>query len=155
MRALRIFSFWLVGLIVLMVSVGSAGRAQAEPKFVFAVYVNALQSADQALLKQVTTSQQYESLLSKTGGLAQYPILKRLGTIVNTAVVSQAAFSNFSSYKVEVTHASGGSSWQFRLDASGAKVAGAVLLQTKEKSVLAGFYEYQGQHVMVYERAFE
>lgn len=132
MRVWRIFNLWFVAINVLLVSVGSAGSAQTEPKFVFAVYISALQSADQALLKQVTTSQQFESLLSETGGLAQYPILKRLGTIVNTAVVSQAAFSNFISYKVDVTHASGGSSWQFRLDASGGKVAGAVLLQTKE-----------------------
>jgi len=105
-----------------------AGRTGAR----ICVYVSALQSANQAQLKQITTSEQFESLLSETGGLAQYPILKGLGTIVNTAVVSSAAFSNFTSYKVDITHASGGSSWQFRLDASGARVAGAVLLQTKE-----------------------
>ncbi|WP_322513920.1 alpha/beta hydrolase [Rhodopseudomonas palustris] len=112
------------------------GRAQPfAPEKPLAYYIAALQSSNATTLKQITTSEQYDSILKETNGTAGYPILQRLGSIVTTKISSTVAFSDFTSYKAEVVHVEGTSLWQFRLDDTGKLIARAVLLQSNVSSI--------------------
>jgi esterase/lipase superfamily enzyme len=142
------FRRWLNPLLLLVVlafvSCSQDSRAQSfAPEKALASYIAALQTSNAKILKQITTSLQYDSILKETNGTASYPILQRLGSIVTTKITSVVAFSEFTSYKAEVTHVEGSSLWQFRLDESGSLIARALLLQAKISS--KGPLENSGQ----------
>jgi esterase/lipase superfamily enzyme len=122
--------------ILVMYAALTASEAHAEPTTILLKYVQALAKGNTGGLKELTTTQQYKTIVDDTGGISKdFKFLGEYGNAENALLLKTQKYSDFTAYVAEVAQANGKTNWLFRLDPKGEKIANAAILSAQRSSL--------------------
>ena len=117
--------------------------AFAEPTKILTRYVQALTNGNTNGLKHITTLEQYRNIVDDNGAMStQYGFLSAYGNVKEVVLKETNSYSDFAVYTADVSHSLGvHTSWLFRLDSKGERIANAVFVSAQGELIKFTFDE--------------